>query len=272
MSTAIVRWALAIAASSMAAGAAFAGAGNIDRSIGKQPTYRTAPRYGLLVFGPKRGDRIWLVRDGDLLYVDRNGNGDLTDPGEKILAENHPQTLPEEERTYSFNVGDITVGRMTHKGLRVHFAPLALLPQGLPHLKAALQKNSKAMVAAIEVEVDVPGLRGGGTGGRLKFMAGPVDLNGVLQFGDSPKHAPVVNVGGLLEVTFFMERPTLRAGRTSELTLVVGSPGVGAGTFATLAYEGTIPEEAKPTAEVRYQPSKPGEPPPRSLFEITERC
>ena len=55
----------------------------IERFIAKEPLYKTkAPEYCLLVFGPEAKTRVWLVRDGDTLYVDRNGNGDLTEPGE----------------------------------------------------------------------------------------------------------------------------------------------------------------------------------------------
>src|SRR5581483_12319214 len=54
----------------------------IDRSISKEPAYKTqAPKYCLLVFGPEARSRIWLVLDGETLYVDRKGNGDLTGPG-----------------------------------------------------------------------------------------------------------------------------------------------------------------------------------------------
>ena len=271
MRTTIVSWPLALVASWLASASAFGDAPGIDRSIDREPTYRTAPKYGLLVLGAEGSDRIWLVRDGDVLYVDRNGNGDLTDPGEKIVAETNPGALPEGERPYVFKVGDVTVGRRTHKRLRVSFAPVAFLPQS-PHIAAALKKEPKAMAAAIEVEVEVPGMKGGGTGGRLAFTAGPMDLNGILQFGDKPEQAPVVHAGGPLQISFCLERPTLRVGRSSELTLVVGSPGIGAGTFAMLAYEGTVPESARPTAEIRYQPAKPGDRPPRDLFEIKERC
>jgi len=53
----------------------------IDRSIGKEPRYQTkAPKYCLLVFGPEAKYRVWLVLDGNTLYVDRNGKGDLTWP------------------------------------------------------------------------------------------------------------------------------------------------------------------------------------------------
>src|SRR2546423_845878 len=70
----------------------------IDRSLKKEPAYQSkSPKYGLLVFGPKAETRIWLVLDvgdelagGDgsktFLYVDRNGDGDLTGPGEKVAC------------------------------------------------------------------------------------------------------------------------------------------------------------------------------------------
>src|SRR5262249_30448580 len=50
----------------------------IDRTIAKEPVYQSKPKYGLLVFGPHARTRVWLVLDGDVLYADRNGNGDLT--------------------------------------------------------------------------------------------------------------------------------------------------------------------------------------------------
>ena len=57
----------------------------VDRSIKKEPAYRTkSPKYCLLVFGPEAKTRVWLVLDGDTLYIDRNGNGDLTEQGERV--------------------------------------------------------------------------------------------------------------------------------------------------------------------------------------------
>ena len=70
----------------------------IDRTIRKQPAYRSkAPKYCLLVFGPKAETRVWLVLDlvsepweadgaKNALYVDRNGDGDLTGPGERVAG------------------------------------------------------------------------------------------------------------------------------------------------------------------------------------------
>jgi hypothetical protein len=50
-----------------------------------EPKYQHEPRYSLLVIGPNAEIRIWLVMDGnDTVYVDLNGNSNLTDDGEKF--------------------------------------------------------------------------------------------------------------------------------------------------------------------------------------------
>jgi hypothetical protein len=50
----------------------------IDRTIRQEPEYQSqAPKYCLLVFGPEARTRVWLVIDGDRLYVDESGQGDL---------------------------------------------------------------------------------------------------------------------------------------------------------------------------------------------------
>jgi hypothetical protein len=245
----------------------------IDRTIRKEPVYRTkAPMYGLLAFGPEGKDRVWLVRDGDTLYVDRNGNGDLTEPGEKVAAEKKPGRDLEEEGG-DFDIGDVTVGGRTHKALAVSFLPLRqYADRGLPGVKAALAKDPKALAVRISADVAVPGIKGGSLGGRLAFTAGPADPVGVLLFAATPAEAPVVHLGGPLRVTFEGERPSLRVSRTSELMLLVGTQGVGPGTFAMLDYEGTVPVTAMPVADVSLPPAKPGAPSLRERWEIKERC
>jgi hypothetical protein len=247
-----------------------------DRTIRKEPAYRTnAPKYGLLVFGPQGKDRVWLVLDGNTLYVDRNGNGDLTEPSKKVVAENRPGHDAEEDG-YSFDVGELTVSGRTHKGLSVSFVPLKRYAKGSagerPDVKATLVKDPTAVAVTLSVYVEVPGIQGGGVGGRVSFLAGPIDLNGVLQFANRPAQAPAVRLGGPLEVTFSAERPTVRVGREGEFVLVVGTPGIGPGTFATVGYDGTIPEGAKPVAEISCSVAKAGAPPVKQKFEIAGRC
>src|SRR5262249_38818786 len=84
--------------------------------------YRSQPRYCLLVFGPKAEHRVWLVLDGDSLYVDRNGNGDLTEEGKRFAVPKWEElTKPhvaysQEKRT---RAGDLRVGGLTHTDLVV---------------------------------------------------------------------------------------------------------------------------------------------------------
>ena len=56
----------------------------IDRTIVKEPRYATQPYYALLAIGPQAQKRVWLVVDGETLYVDKNGDGDLTEANERI--------------------------------------------------------------------------------------------------------------------------------------------------------------------------------------------
>src|SRR5262245_51275634 len=66
----------------------------IDRTITKEPAYQSkSPSYGLLVFGPEAKSRVWVVLDGDILYVDRNCNGDLTEAGERLVIKNPKRNL-----------------------------------------------------------------------------------------------------------------------------------------------------------------------------------
>src|SRR5687767_5410138 len=80
----------------------------IDRTIRKEPTYQsTKPLYCLLVFGPEAKTRVWMVLDDDVLYLDRNGNGDLTEPGERLEASEvlkRPEIRPDVEVMRSFDL------------------------------------------------------------------------------------------------------------------------------------------------------------------------
>src|ERR1700758_1437391 len=90
----------------------------IERKIVKEPVYRARPKYCLLVFGPEAKTRVWLVQDGDTLYVDRNGNGDLTEDGERVVAKKGDSTNIA-EGVFDFEAGEIRDGERTHKNLVV---------------------------------------------------------------------------------------------------------------------------------------------------------
>src|SRR5437588_1748457 len=93
----------------------------LNRGIVKEPAYVTKqPKYCLLVFGPQATTRVWLVADGDFLYVDRNGNGDLTEPGERVRFSGFREIAQgafAAER--DVEAGDILEGKLKHERLVV---------------------------------------------------------------------------------------------------------------------------------------------------------
>jgi hypothetical protein len=67
----------------------------IPRQIKKQPAYKAKePLYGLYAFGPEAKTRVWAVLDKsavdreqyDVLYFDRDADGDLTDENERTIG------------------------------------------------------------------------------------------------------------------------------------------------------------------------------------------
>src|SRR3954454_20492029 len=68
----------------------------VERKAPKEPAYVSGrPLYGLMVFGPKAQARVWMVLDRsepdagpyDILYVDLDADGDLTEPGERLVGQ-----------------------------------------------------------------------------------------------------------------------------------------------------------------------------------------
>jgi hypothetical protein len=237
----------------------------IDRKIAKEPAYKSKPKYCLLVFGREAQTRVWLVLDGDTLYLDRNGNGDLTEPGERIARSDSS------DDNLTFEAGDLHVGGRTHKSLHVDVRTLEAVAGGDAEVKEYLARNRQARGYSLSLDVEVPGRKGAGLGGRVEQKLYLRDVSGFLAFADDPHHAPVVHLGGPLQVTFF-DKHRFTVGRESDLVLGVGTPGVGPGTTAFVAYDGLIPEQAHPRVEVVYPPRRPDEPPVRELYEVKHRC
>jgi hypothetical protein len=247
--------------------AAGADLSQIKRSLVKEPVYHSQPKYCLLVFGPEAKTRVWLVQDGDVLYVDRNGNGGLTEPSKKV----HAETQDKDQASYSFRVGDIAEGSRRHKDLMVAVAKIDYLADSEPSVKSLLAKNANARGYTITCEVEMPGWKGAGVGGRVQQRALFQDVNGVLQFADKPQDAPVVHFGGPWQIAFF-SRQQLMLGRETDVVLGVGTPGIGAGSTAWIDYEGVVPEGVFPTLDVTYAPKRPGESPICEHYELKRRC
>jgi hypothetical protein len=232
----------------------------LDRSIKKEPAYRGKPKYCLLVFGPEARTRVWLVLDGDTLYVDRNGNGDLTEDAERVaLPKFEKPESPVFAAQREAKVGDIHDGRFVHTDLEVTQVRLALdyKPKDREDemfRNFFLRSNPDGLLYGVSLSVELRSGRG-----RVQFMVS-ADAQGGLRFADSPRDAPVIHFDGPLRMGL-VPVELVRGDKPTELHADVGTPGLGKGTFAALVYttmEGLIPAKRHPVAEIVFPGRRPG--------------
>jgi len=233
----------------------------IDRKIGAEPAYREKPKYCLLVFGRDAQHKTWLVHDGNTLYVDRNGNGDLTEPTEQVTAGDDGGM---------FEIGDLQADGRTHKRLTVHVTKYERTAQIDAEAKKRSRQDPNACHYLLLIDIDSPGRVGEGIDGRVTHVVSR-DANGFLEFADAPQRAPVVHFDGPWEVMLF-GRPRLTIGRTTDLVVGIGTPGLGAGTTAYVGYEGIVPKGLSPHADITFAPAGADQSPIREHYELKHRC
>ncbi len=203
--------------------------GAIDRSIAKEPAYQSGlPKYCLLVFGPEAKTRVWLVVDGNELYIDRNGNGDLTEPGECIRADASGKRL-------DFRAGTIQEANGGSRSIDLR----------LRNFNAA---NGKCEGLIITLD-----------GQRKQFVG--FDEANPFRFAHRPRHAPIVHLEGPLQIKLYGEPPTLVAGEETELNIAIGTPGIGPGSFCAIQCCTVLDCKVAPAAEIEFPHRDPSKPP-----------
>jgi hypothetical protein len=223
----------------------------VKRAIRKEPVYKTKnPRYCLLVFGPKADYRVWLVLDGDTLYVDRNGNGDLTEPGES--------TAPEKRNTDPCDFKPITIlGPDGNTEEKLEFGLFGWFDY-------AAGKDTSRVSPSVSVTW------------RGRSFGSWGDETGACVWGRTPRDAPVLHIGGPLQMGFESraEYALERKGDGEfELSVGVGTKGLGKGAFVHLSYSGdAIPKDVFPTADLVYPSKTPGGPPVKVQAMLKQRC
>ncbi len=239
----------------------------VERRIAREPAYRTrTPKYCLLVFGLDARTRVWLVQDGDTLYVDRNGNGDLTEPGERV-------EIKQKSDTYrSFEVGDLTLGGLTHTGLSV--TQIKASPESVAN-DQEWQRIKKSGPEPWTWWVRITAQRGGDDKRDLPRKVGYVingDGAGMLLFADKPQQAPIIHLNGPFTLALQDRKQRLIAGEKTMLQVGVGPQGVGPGTFAFVLYPKTIPEDVYPEAEITFPAGAPGRGAIKRKWTLKQRC
>ena len=235
-------------------GAAPAGAvdyAKIDRTIAREPAYASkAPRYCLLAYGPEAKARVWLVLDGDVLYVDRNGNGDLTEHGKRIVGKATPFQVQ----------GDTLSGKAL--SFEIDEVP-GLGKEPWPHaVRLTLRRDGagdwviRSMWDGYWAE-EVPF---GRTKPERCYQLSQL-LEGSVPFADRPRDAAVVHFGGPLTMTVMewggdTSKRKLVRGKETRLSVMVGTPVAGREetAFVRLRY---IRQVSTPSAVIEFPNQDP---------------
>jgi hypothetical protein len=225
-----------------------AGAGEfagLPRSLTKEPKYAHEPRYFLLAFGPEAKTRFWCVFDGDeILYVDRNGNGDLTEQGERFVLD---------RKANQFLVGDLREndGKTVYQDVQI-WRP------SLPH---------KGRPGAFMVSVKVKG---------QYRMSTSLDVDAAMA---RTERAPQIHLGEPLRV-YLMNQENLKLvrGTNQYLVITVGtavsnwrSPTLPRGV-GCVEHTSGVPENVHPVAEVTFPPKTPDAKPIVLRTPLVGRC
>jgi hypothetical protein len=196
----------------------------IRRTINKESDYQSkAPKYCLLVFGPEAKNRVWLVIDGDRLFIDRKGKGDLT----------NDEKFERKKGGYFSGMGALQPG------------------DAEPEYELDLVVPTGGSVAAFRDAHNVESR----IGERLI-------QTGSCVFADTPNKAPVLWFDGPLTVGLAEPDKTslTRGGHATELYLWVGTPTdprkqKGTDPVVRVSHSVGVPEDIHPEAELEY-PSK----------------
>lgn len=220
----------------------------VDRRIAKEPAYVAGqPLYGLYVFGPEAKTRVWAVLDKsradgpvyDVLYFDRNANGDLTESAKRIVGK------VSADHAATFEIGSFTDPATgdTHTDLKI-----SRRAGDRPMVFLSMKWKGKHGVA-----------------GGYAEQSGPYT-----EFAPRPEDAPVLWPGAEDPLAF--QRwlwTTLTIGGADDASVFVGHQGHGRNTFCGLAQD-FLPAKVKVLATVIYTDQTGQE--RRAQSELAGRC
>lgn len=194
----------------------------LDRTIAKEPAYVAEPRYALFIFDPAGKFRVWCALDKskkdlgyyDVVYFDRNGNGDLTEEGEKFVGK-----LDEDElavacgTTIDIRLGELKVpgADLVHTDLRIATVP---------------KKDRKGVWFQMKY------------GGKVEVSGGHGPSGGIdtTVYGASPREAPVLRptIEGPMSFALWCG-DDLKIGGKERLNLLLGNAGSGRDTLMSVS-------------------------------------
>jgi hypothetical protein len=197
----------------------------VERRIQKEPKYVGSPGYGLLILDPSAKVLAWAAFDKsnpelpyfDVLYFDRNANGDLTEAGERFPGENEGASEGGDP-LLRFHVGAFSVPgtSITHTDLEF----VTFTRAGKKGFGFNLKWEGKAIISC----------------GHDQLGSGPTG------FGTSVQNAPIVRPTTLGPLSFALYgessgRVELRIGQEQLIKVMIGTLGSAPDTFCALSQD-----------------------------------
>jgi len=228
----------------------------IKRSIAKEPKYIAQPRYALFVLDPAGKFQVWAVFDKskaelpyyDVLYFDRNGNGDLTDSGERFVGK-YDKSLAAAGMAMTIRVGKVPVPgtKLVHTDLLFCTIPKTDRKGFWFRMKWNGEQEVSGGYGTVGIDTTV--------------------------FASSAKAAPILRPTplGPLSFAFWMSDPVvLPIGKATAVNLVIGSKGSGPDTLCSLSEHFLIPGKDLIVATLIAKDQKGNE--LRTRNEIKQHC
>jgi RNA polymerase sigma factor (sigma-70 family) len=205
----------------------------------KEPAYQGPVQYCLLLLGRNAQTRVWLASDGKTLYVDRNGDGDLTQPDEAVPFK------PDRDGGFASLMVDRFPGDAGGSHTHLHIA-----------VRQRDWRNNKGGYWCVRARVE----------GRYPMYAF------AHKFAQKPDEAPVIHLGGPLRLKLLdLEGGRLVRGGQAELNASISChyPGV---ERAFVDVDALGRTEVHPVAEVRLPARTPRAAPLALRVPLTQHC
>jgi hypothetical protein len=218
----------------------------LDRTIVREPKYENRPRYALLVFGDRAEHLIWVVEDGKSLYLDRNGNKDLSDDG--------PTILPSDVRS----LGQTETGQPRYD---FTYVLKEFGPAGSPrHTDFALRRwnydGQKQDSYGLSLKVD----------GAVPMYSGWFNRF----WATTPKEAPVFHFAGPVHPRIMRSQEFVVGQSLDRLSICFWNTGLDKADATRLSID-SLPPELELKAEIDW-PVAEGTEPLKTTHTLNERC
>ena len=213
---------------------------HFDRTIIKEPTYQSTPKYSLITLGNSGDVKVWMVEDGKRLFVDKNANGDITDDGPPIEP-TKVRDLGAKRWDFEYLLGDI---RPTKGPRHTHF------------VLRRWNYNEKADSYGLSLSVD----------GEMPMYAGWFGTF----WSTNREGAPVMHFGGPFTPKLLRRKDFAIGEKQERLSLCFLNPGSGVGAESRLSID-ALPRFVVPELTIEW-PTARGSAPLRTSHLLVERC